>query len=289
MIIGYDGPMERAILSVITDEVSDSLEEAAAFALAQGLRHVELRTIGGINLMAMEDAEISRVRKALDRLALRVIAFASPLLKWGVSGEPAPGSVRTHGYVADRHAPPSDRYRRAFEICRLLGADRLRVFTFLREPPPAPADLATALAELVTLSRQFGTKICVEHESVCSVGSIGEVDRFLAAHRQPEIHLLLDPGNFAEAGDEPGVVPGPWRERVGHIHVKDFNPARRTFHPVGEGSVDFRSCFESLKAKDGIAIGVSLETHCPQEKIAASTRSLQALRRLLGEIGIAIG
>jgi sugar phosphate isomerase/epimerase len=277
----------RATLSVITDEVSDDFEESLRFARTQGLTYVELRSTHGTNLLRMPDVEIHGLRRTLDRYGIKAISLASPLLKWPCDSKSLPKEgIRLHGFELAPGETQEFFIRRAFEVCSIVGADRLRVFSFLRVPQPDDQHLQEAFATLVDLAEKNNIQILVEHESVCHVASIQEVDQFLGRYDSPKISLLLDPGNFLEGGESLDVLPAKWLKRIGHIHVKDYDPQARKFVPLGEGKVPFQGCLADLPKCSLDDIGISLETHCPDNKLDATAKSLAELRRILTACGI---
>jgi sugar phosphate isomerase/epimerase len=103
----------------------------------------------------------------------------------------------------------------------------------------------------------------------------------------PRVGILLDPGNFLEMGET--SIPQTWLGRVGLVHIKDYDPDQKKFAPLGQGGVDFAAYFRALQRHGCDTLGVSLETHCPGDKLGSTQASLDALRRLLKSLGIAEG
>ncbi len=73
------------------------------------------------------------------------------------------------------------------------------------------------------------------------------------------------------------------------IHLKDRDfEARRTV-PLGDGKVPWAMELQRLlKGVSGPEVVASMETHCPQDGRNATARSVAALRRIAGEIGVEI-
>ena len=275
----------RAILAVITDEISDDLDEALEFVKYHELDCVELRSAYGMSLLQLPHARILELRDKLASSHIKVISFASPLLKWPCDGSAtAAGGVRLHGFALKPAEQTEALMGRAFEICHVFNTKRLRVFSFLRHPPPQDAQLADAITTLVKLACEHDVDLLVENDVSCHIGSIAEVDQFLHRFSSPRIKLLLDPGNFLEGGERLEDVPEHWLPRIGHVHVKDYDPSAREFVPLGEGKVPFQSIFASMRKTGHGDIGISLETHCPKNRGEATARSLTELRRILSRV-----
>src|SRR5437763_1613584 len=73
------------------------------------------------------------------------------------------------------------------------------------------------------------------------------------------------------------------------IHLKDRDfKARRTV-PLGDGGVPWAHELKRLLAGvRGPEVVASMETHCPQDGRQATAKSVAALRRIAGEIGVEI-
>jgi sugar phosphate isomerase/epimerase len=63
-------------LAAITDEFSPDLETALDAMLSVGMTGVELRVIGGKNIVELTDADLDRVRAAADAREMRIVSIA---------------------------------------------------------------------------------------------------------------------------------------------------------------------------------------------------------------------
>lgn len=69
-------------LSVINDEISPDFDHACSVAANDfGLHWIEIRSMWGKNVTALNDDEIDRARTILDKYKLQVTNIASPLFK----------------------------------------------------------------------------------------------------------------------------------------------------------------------------------------------------------------
>src|SRR5580700_12039056 len=76
-------------LSIITDEISQDLGHALEVASKEfGLGYVELRGAWKKNIINLDEKELAEVRRLLDKFALQVTDFASPLFKTDWPGAP---------------------------------------------------------------------------------------------------------------------------------------------------------------------------------------------------------
>ena len=67
-------------LSILTDEISQDFGHACEVASREfGMGSVDLREVGGKNLMNWDAAQIADVQKVLERFKLRVACLATPI------------------------------------------------------------------------------------------------------------------------------------------------------------------------------------------------------------------
>lgn len=288
----------RLALAVIGDEIGPSLSEMLTFCDENDVRRLDMRTVDGRNLLGMELDEVDKIGKQLRSAGITVPTFVSPVLKWSAPGKgPADGKV---DFAFDpKTCPKEDALAHAFDVAVVLGATRIRVFSFLRYPGFAPKDLDAAMGRLIDLASRSGDIIVeVENEPVCNLGSLPELAAYFAEQMEqaldPEafrlFHPLVDISNSWSMGHPPSdadiATLGPL---VDLIHIKDRDLEARRTVPVGEGQVPWaQELTRLLSHVEGPEVVASLETHCPHDGRNATAKSVAALRRIAGEIGVEI-
>lgn len=281
----------RLALAVIGDEIGPSLPEMLSFCRENGVRRLDMRTVGGRNLLGMTLGEVRGIARTLTDAGITVPTFVSPVLKW-----PAPGKVPAGGKVDfafdPATCPTDDPLAHAFDIATALGARKMRVFSFLRYPGFASADIDAAMDRLIDLAELFDITLELENEPVCNVGSIAELAAYFAAVADPSPYLrpLVDISNSWSIGqpptDEQIALLAPM---VDLIHLKDRDLVAKRTVPVGEGGVPWaRELTRLLRHTTEPEIVASMETHCPQDGRNATAKSVAALRRIADEIGAEI-
>jgi sugar phosphate isomerase/epimerase len=281
----------RLALAVIGDEIGPSLPEMVSFCAENGVRRLDMRTVDGRNLLGMSLGEVDAIGRQLKAAGITVPTFVSPVLKW-----PAPGKAPAGGKVDfafdPATCPTDDPLAHAFDIATVLGATKIRVFSFLRYPGFKPDDLDAAMGRLADLADRHDTMVEIENEPVCNIGSIAELASYFAALDDPSPYLrpLVDIGNSWSIGEPPHDRDiATLAPRVDLIHLKDRDfDAKRTV-PLGDGKVPW--ALELKRLLGGVTapeVVASLETHCPQDGRNATAKSVAALRRIAGEIGVEI-
>ena len=81
--------------------------------------------------------------------------------------------------------------------------------------------LAAGLNQLGEIAKAEGMRLCYHHHMGTGVMTRPELDRLMAATDPELVHLLLDTGHMAFAGDDPLDVAKTYAERIRHVHLKD--------------------------------------------------------------------
>lgn len=281
--------VSRLALAVIGDEIGPSLPEMISFCAEHGVKRLDIRTVDGRNLLAMTLAEVASIAKMLKSAGLEVPTFVSPLLKW-----PAPNKAPSSGPVDfafdPAQCPQEDVLAHAFDVANTLGASHIRAFSHLRYPGFAPRDLHDMVERLTAMARERNVVVELENEPVCNLGSTAELARFFATVPGAADHFrpLLDISNSysmsapPDAADIASLAP-----KVDMIHLKDRNLAAKRTVPLGDGDIPWANELERLlRDIETPEVIASIETHCPHDGRNATARSVQALRRIAGEIGV---
>lgn len=276
-------------LSVITDEISQDLHRALRVCEDLDIHTVELRAVGGANVVSHDRRSLERIKGVLDEGGFDVCAISSPFLKCHLRGDGRP--------QGDTHsADPASReeqwqvLERSLEVARLLGAPLVRAFSFWRvkDPTEVREEVAEVLAEAAKRTEVAGLTLGLENEHTCNVGTGAEAGWMLGRVADPSLGVIWDPGNEAMLGSSP--FPEGYarvRGRVAHVHLKDVD-GRGGWTEVGKGTIDYARQLRAL-ADDGYEGALSLETHyeTPEGGSEGATReSVSALRALCERVGV---
>ncbi|HZY53094.1 MAG TPA: sugar phosphate isomerase/epimerase [Reyranella sp.] len=281
----------RLALAVIGDEIGPSVTEMLSFCDENKVRRLDMRTVDGRNLLGMTLDEVDAIGRQLKTAGISVPTFVSPVLKWAAPGKaPAGGNV---DFAFDPSTcPTDDPVAHAFDVATVLGASKIRVFTYLRYPGFKPDDLLAPMGRLVDLAERHDTAVEIENEPVCNIGSMPELTGYFASLGEPSPWLrpLVDIGNSWSMGQPPSdddfETLGPMVDLI-HLKDRDFE-AKRTV-PLGDGKVPWaRELTRLLAHVTAPEVVASMETHCPQDGRNATAKSVAALRRIAGEIGVEI-
>lgn len=281
----------RLALAVIGDEIGPSVTEMLSFCDENKVRRLDMRTVDGRNLLGMTLDEVDAIGRQLKTAGISVPTFVSPVLKWAAPGR-APAGGKVDFAFDPSTCPTDDPLAHAFDVATVLGASKIRVFTYLRYPGFKPEDLLAPMGRLVDLAERHDTTVEIENEPVCNIGSMPELTGYFASLGEPSPWLrpLVDIGNSWSMGQPPSdddfETLGPMVDLI-HLKDRDFE-AKRTV-PLGDGKVPWaRELTRLLAHVTAPEVVASMETHCPQDGRNATAKSVAALRRIAGEIAVEI-
>ena len=123
--------------------------------------------------------------------------------------------------------------------------------------------LTSGLDELGKIAGSAGMKLSYHHHMGTGVMTRADIDRLMASTDPDLVHLLLDTGHMAFAGDDPLEVARAYADRIGHVHMKSIRPEivsrvreeglsfqeaieLGVFTVPGEGAIDFRPILQVL-------------------------------------------
>ncbi len=274
--------MSHLTISFLTDETGPDHRAALAFAVAQRLSTVDIRSVGGVNFLSLDAAQQRAVAAEIRALGLTVGCLATPLLKWSPPGKAAATLGDQFGFDA-RGRSTEELFRAAFGAAALLGTRNLRIFTYLAYDGFAMADLAPDLGHLIAMAEERDCLLHIENEHVCNVATIADLVAVQAAFPHPRLRLLVDIPNAWRSGRAAieAALPAAMRH-ADMLHFKDFSDRAGKCVALGEGDIPFASLWPAaLRAAGGRPLTLTVETHVPAEQPGATRRSLAALRRLI--------
>lgn len=273
-------------LSLITDELQGGFRDALAFARAEGLQRVDIRTIDGANIIGEGKARQREAGRLIREAGLEVGCVATPILKWARAGARTLTSADQYGFDPGSRSA-ADWCEAAASTARELGTRHLRIFTYLSYEGYVPRDLAPDYQAMLALAEAHDLVLHVENEPVCNVRLTDDLQRLVESFPSPRLRVLLDIGNMAWAGHVPSESEiariMPW---VDQLHFKDYRAAGKRVVALGEGDVPYhRLLAAAFDAAAGRPLTLTIETHVPGDQPGATQRSLAHLRSILRDLG----
>jgi sugar phosphate isomerase/epimerase len=289
----------RLALAVIGDEIGPSLSDMISFCKEHDVRRLDMRTVGGRSLLGMKIDEVNQIAQALSGAGIEVPTFVSPLLKWTLESRKSRTLPAKVDFAFDPDdCPAEDPISYAFDIAVVLGARKVRVFSYLRYRGFKNGHLESTASGLAGPAYLFDIPAELENEPVCNIGSVAEQARFFESLDDVEdtsghlkhLRPLIDIANSWAMGAPPSDSDiASLAPRVDAIHLKDRDMAANRTVPLGDGDIPWQKALTDLLSKVRVPeVLASIETHCPADPRNATARSVAAARRIAREIGVEI-
>lgn len=277
-------------LGIITDEITQDLDEAVAFIEHYHLQYCELREIWKKNVMNLSPDELDRAKKLLTAHNMHVSDIASPLFKWNLPEMPAKAEARDEFSAKFTDEDADKVMKDSFKLARFFGTNKVRMFSYWRveDPEKAYPMMRDRLAKAAKVAKANDIVLVLENEHACNVGTGKELGRLLKDINSPALRGNWDPGNAAMLDEIP--YPNGYEAVKGlysHVHVKDVRKNAKTgkkeWAPVGGGIIDWKGQMAALH-RDGYDGTMSLETHylrADKNKMESTRESLDGLLKIV--------
>jgi len=269
-------------LSGFGDEIDPDPAVQVAVLKALGASHIEVRSAWGINVVDLDDAQLSTLAALLTREGMAVSAVASPIGKVDVS-------LDAELEVA--------RLARVIRVAHALGTSNIRVFSFFRAPDVAVESIRdgvlTRMRLLADLAEKEGVVLLHENEKGIYGDTPERVLDLVESVGSPALRLAWDNANFVQVGVKPFTDGyAKLRPYLDYLQVKDAVAATGVVVPAGQGDGELRETLTALR-DDGYTGFASLEPHlAAQHELggfsgpAAFGEAARAFAGLLAEIGV---
>lgn len=283
------GHIDLSRISAITDEIARSSQDAVTFAKQYGLRWVEVRSLPGqkMEYFTLPEEKLRAEAKLLDENGLRVSFLNTSMMKVAVPGiEPVrwaqdPADRRAARWKADeqKFAKRMDLLNSAMRAAKILGTDKVRVFTGWRAADPLAAlpRIAEIINEMAVVAAREKTYLLIENEGACNVATSAELVALVKMIPSKWVGINWDPLNETAQKEKPfpdgyNMLP---KKRIMNVQIKGRSILD------GPQKLDWRAIFDTL-AKDGYKGQVGLETHIFGDvQIQASHDSMKEILKLV--------
>ena len=238
-------------LGIITDEVTQSLDEAIEFATKHQLSFLEIRSLNDKPFHKLSIDEINNIKEKCEMAGLKVAAISSPTFKCDYDNE--------EDILAN-----IEIFRTCAKYAKILGAKIIRAFDFWNAGVET-SKRAEKFLPIIEICKEYDVICALEYDPSVHSSTPAKIAETLKAISSPYVKALYDPGNgiFSEPENKP--FPDGYnhlKENIVHIHIKDaiIEEGKAVAVKVGTGLVDYISLFKELK-NCGYSGKIALETH----------------------------
>ncbi len=268
--------MSEERISIVTDEISQDLDEVARFAEENDIRTFEIRTIGGNRVPDIDDAVWKDLLKHVRDDGWKVLCLSPGTFK---------GDFRARRLIRKQM---EGVFPRTIEKAVEVGAEFIITFGFMAELKVSPADsVLAALRDASEMCADAGLPLLLENEP----GSLADTGQRTASLINRAGHQNLfanwDPCNtniFKPAELTSGLKA--LAKHIRHVHVKDGKPIPNSqfamYGPIHTGELGWKEHLIELKNM-GYEGYLGVETHY-EPLYDSSAELLGELRELVERV-----
>ena len=230
-------------LSAFADEASQELKGQIAAMQRNGISLLEIRGVDGENISNITNEKAREIRRMLDGNGISVWSMGSPVGK---------------KKLTDDFSEQVEGFKRLIENAYILGAKRIRLFSFYTESTPRDTALEAVIERLSAFVELTPKEIILCHENERKI--FGEnIDGCLAIHKAlPSVRAVFDPANFVQAGVDTLEAWAKLKDYVDYLHIKD-SLSDCTVVPAGEGEGNVSFIVNDFLSRGGEVM--TLEPH----------------------------
>ena len=213
----YSGKVNKLKLCAFADEAGDSLDEQIAALKRNNISLLEIRSVDKKNVLDLSDEELKAIKAKLDEKGIKVWSIGSPIGKVDIKLD------------FDLEV---NRFKRALEIAKILGAKNIRIFSFYNTSKDDKEEVIRRLKEFVKIAKGSGIDICHENEKdIYGEDLQGCLDIF---ENVEGLKMVFDPANFVFCGHDSLKAWKKLSKYVKYCHIKDATGIDRIV-AAGEG------------------------------------------------------
>ena len=239
--------MAKFVLSAFADEAGTLLSEQIEALKRNGIDYIEPRNINGKPILKLTDEELNEVKTELDKNGIKVNSLGSPIGKYPIN-EPF-----------ENHLP--DFYR-ALEVCKILGTDKMRMFSFFTKQAELKDyrdEVIGRLTKMCEIASQHGITLCHENESEIYGQNPEEMLDLMTS--VPGLKGIFDPANYRMNGCD--IMSGieATLKNLAYLHIKDAIYESKIIVPAGDGEGMIAEVLDIVNNSTDDTVYLTLEPH----------------------------
>jgi sugar phosphate isomerase/epimerase len=267
-------------LAAFADEIDPDPRRQVEVLTACGVRFIELRSVNGVNVLDLTDAQVADFQHDIAKHGIGVSTIGSPIGKAAID-EPFETQLQ--------------KLDRAIELAKRFGTQNIRIFSFYpagdAEPTAWRSEVIARLTEMAARAADADIRLLHENEHRIFGDSAARCVELLDSVNHLALRAAFDPANFVVCGHDPWDAWTRLRDRVVHLHVKDWVAGEGHGRVAGQGHGRLRDILADAAARgyDGFA---TLEPHLLGGGPTGGhtgpdlfPHAVQALRDLLQSVG----
>lgn len=230
-------------ISAFADEIDADLDVQFSNLQANGISLVDMRSGYGKNVMGLTDSEASSYKLKAAEYGVSINCIGSPVNKVVMAEAPGEGEL--------------EKLHRAIEIAKVVGTNRIRIFT------PEGDDLDDVCAWMepqIELAAKHDMVLMHENDAKYYGAYPEQAAKLLERFASPNFGFAFDFANTVQIGFRAMDDWFPWLlPHLETIHIKDAREDRKVV-PAGEGVGQVPETLTWLKAQGWQGV-LSIEPH----------------------------
>ena len=239
--------MAKYVLSAFADEAGSSLDEQIAALKRNEIGYIEPRNINGKPILTLTDEELKEIKKKLDENGIKVNSLGSPIGKYPIT-EPF-----------DKHLVD---FHRAIEVCKILGTDKMRMFSFFVKQTELAIyrdEVLKRLQAMTKIAKENGIMLCHENES--EIYGQNPEEMLDLMNNVEGLYGIFDPANYRMNNCD--VIAGIKATLVNlaYLHIKDAIYESQIIVPAGDGEGKIAEVLDMVNDSIDEVVYLTLEPH----------------------------
>lgn len=204
-------------LCAFADESANDLQGQIHALKRNGITYLEIRNVNGKNVGDLTDEEAIQIREELNKNGIEVWSVGSAIGKTDI------------GCDFEKYKP---YVRRVCKIAKLLGCDKVRMFSFFHAYDESEK-VHFYLEEMLKIAKEERISLCHENEKDIYGDKLCRILEILNAH--PDLKSVYDPANFLQVGENADDTLNALHARTEYFHIKDVIAGTGELVPAGYG------------------------------------------------------
>lgn len=241
--------MARFILSAFADEAQADLKGQIEALKRNNIGFIELRNIDGKCVIDYADEEIKFFADELRKNGIRVSSLGSPIGKYNIT---------------DDFAPHFEKFKKACKTCKILGTDKMRMFSFFipdgKDAMDYKDEVLSRLNAMLDYAEKEGISLCHENEARI-FGRLAKECVYLA-EQLPRLKNIFDPCNYIMEDENILWAIEHMAKHIEYCHIKDGTLHEHSIVPAGYGDGKIKEVLEIVdSARGGKDTFLTVEPH----------------------------
>ena len=239
--------MAKFILSAFADEAGTTLQEQITALKRNDISYIEPRNINGKPILTLTDEELTEVKKELDKNGIKVNSLGSPIGKYPIN-EPF-----------EKHLVD---FKRAIEVCKILGTDKMRMFSFFTKQSELSIyrdEVISRLSKMCKIASKNRITLCHENES--EIYGQNPEQMLDLMNNVPGLKGIFDPANYRMNNCD--VIDGinATLVNLAYLHIKDAIYDSQVIVPAGDGEGKIPEILDIVNEATDDIVYLTLEPH----------------------------